>query len=276
MHVVAPEIGTEVRAWADAGRVTVSERGFEPGDLDGAWLATTATGAPAVDHEVFAAGEARRVWVNSADDPANCSFTLTSVVRRGDLVVTVGTGGRSPALATWLRRRFTRELGPEVRDTVGRAVRGERRAAGIGAFQRGSRLAVGARFRHARPDPRRARGRSQGDPPGMSLVVVGLNHRTVPVGLLERMAVAPEALPKALQSLAARRAPRRGRGAVDVQPHRDLRAAPRSSTRRCRKCATSSPTPRASTPTSSPICSTPTTTTPRWRTCSAWPPASTP
>src|SRR5215212_6480487 len=35
----------------------------------------------------------------------------------------------------------------------------------------------------------------------MSLVVVGLNHRTVPVGLLERLTVAPEALPKALQSL---------------------------------------------------------------------------
>ena len=35
----------------------------------------------------------------------------------------------------------------------------------------------------------------------MSLVVVGLNHRTVPVGLLERMAVAPEGLPKALQAL---------------------------------------------------------------------------
>jgi glutamyl-tRNA reductase len=35
----------------------------------------------------------------------------------------------------------------------------------------------------------------------MSLVVVGLNHRTVPVGLLERIAVAPEALPKALQAL---------------------------------------------------------------------------
>ena len=36
-----------------------------------------------------------------------------SVVRRGDLVVTIGTGGRSPALATWLRRRLTDELGPE-------------------------------------------------------------------------------------------------------------------------------------------------------------------
>ena len=36
----------------------------------------------------------------------------------------------------------------------------------------------------------------------MSLVVVGLNHRTVPVELLERVAIAPDALPKALQALA--------------------------------------------------------------------------
>jgi glutamyl-tRNA reductase len=35
----------------------------------------------------------------------------------------------------------------------------------------------------------------------MSLVVVGLNHRTVPVELLERVSVAPEGLPKALQTL---------------------------------------------------------------------------
>jgi siroheme synthase-like protein len=111
--VVAPEVGTEIRAWADAGRLTVAARDFEATDLDGAWLATTATGVPGVDHAVFEAGEARRVWVNSADDPGNCSFTLMSVVRQGDLVVTVGTGGRSPALATWLRRRFTQELGPE-------------------------------------------------------------------------------------------------------------------------------------------------------------------
>ena len=41
--------------------------------------------------------------MNAADDPAHCSFTLMSVVRQGDLVVTIGTGGRSPALATYLK-----------------------------------------------------------------------------------------------------------------------------------------------------------------------------
>ena len=111
--VIAPTAVDEIRDWAEAGRLTLTERGFEPSDLDGAWLVTTATGIPAVDHEVFEAGEARRIWVNSADDPRNCSFTLTSVVRRGDLVVTVGTGGRSPALASWLKRRLDTELGPE-------------------------------------------------------------------------------------------------------------------------------------------------------------------
>jgi siroheme synthase-like protein len=113
VHVVAPRVGDEVRAWNDADRLTVTERDFEPADLDGAWLATAATDDPDANRAVFDAGEARHVWVNAADDPDNCSFTLMSVVRRGDLVVTVGTAGRSPALAAWLKRRFEAELGPE-------------------------------------------------------------------------------------------------------------------------------------------------------------------
>jgi siroheme synthase-like protein len=113
VHVVAPELGAEIQAWLDAGRLTAATRAFEPADLDRAWFATAATSDPAVNRAVFEAGDARRVWVNAADDPANCSVTLMSVLRRGDLVVTIGTGGRSPALAAWLRERLTRELGPE-------------------------------------------------------------------------------------------------------------------------------------------------------------------
>jgi len=118
VHVVAPKLGDEVAAWRDAGRVTVDEREFDTSDLDGAWLATTATDEPDVNQAVFDAGEARRVWVNSADDPENCSFTLMSVVRRGDIVVAIGTGGRSPALAAWMKTRTESELGPEYETLV--------------------------------------------------------------------------------------------------------------------------------------------------------------
>ena len=113
VHVIAPVVGAQVRSWADEARCSVAEREFAPGDLDGAWLALTATDDPAVNAAVFTAGETARVWVNSADDPANCSFTMMSMVRRSDLVVAIGTGGRSPALAAYLRRLLNEELGPE-------------------------------------------------------------------------------------------------------------------------------------------------------------------
>jgi siroheme synthase-like protein len=117
--VVAPDVDPEIRGWVDAGRCELLEREFGTSDLDGAWLALTATNVPAVNAAVHAAGEAARVWVNSADDPANCSWTMLSVIRRADLVVAIGTGGRSPALAAYLRRRFTEELGPEYGTLLG-------------------------------------------------------------------------------------------------------------------------------------------------------------
>lgn len=117
--VVAPEVGPEVRAWHTAGRLVLDERTFRPGDLDDAWLAVTATPDPGVNEAVKRAGDERRIFVNAADDPAHCSFTLMSVIRRSDLVVAIGTGGRSPALASWLKRRAEAELGPEFETLLG-------------------------------------------------------------------------------------------------------------------------------------------------------------
>ena len=133
VHVVASELAPEVRAWRDARRLSAEERGFEAADLDGAWLATAATDDPDVNRTVADAAEARRIWCNAADDPANCSFTLMSVVRQGDLVVTIGTGGRSPALATYLRDHVREEMGPEWAELLEllAEARGRVRASGI-------------------------------------------------------------------------------------------------------------------------------------------------
>ena len=38
----------------------------------------------------------------------------------------------------------------------------------------------------------------------MSIVVIGINHRTSPVNLLEKMTIADSAMPKALHSLSVR------------------------------------------------------------------------
>jgi len=109
VHVVARRVGPEVRALG----ASWEERDFAAEDLGGARLAFAATDDPAVNAAVLAAGEAAGVWVNAADDPANCSFTLPAVVRRGPVTVAVSTGGHSPALAGWLARQVADRLGPE-------------------------------------------------------------------------------------------------------------------------------------------------------------------
>lgn len=105
--VVAP---AAVKAIAERPGAVWRRRSYQPQEAGSYRLVVTATNDPAVNAQVARDCEAANVFVNSADDPANCTFTLPSVARRGDLQVAVATGGRSPALARWLRRRIEREI----------------------------------------------------------------------------------------------------------------------------------------------------------------------
>jgi siroheme synthase-like protein len=99
--------------------VTVAPRRYARGEVSGYRLAVAATGDPAVNQQVYDDGEAAGVWVNSADDPERCSVTLPARVERGRLLVTVSTGGHSPAVAAWVRDRLANQLGPEYDTLVG-------------------------------------------------------------------------------------------------------------------------------------------------------------
>lgn len=63
--------------------------------------------------EIVALGRACGALVNVEDKGQFCDFHSTSTIRRGDLLVTVSTGGRSPGLAAHLRRYLERMIGPE-------------------------------------------------------------------------------------------------------------------------------------------------------------------
>ena len=56
---------------------------------------------------------ALKVLVNVEDRPELCDVHLPAVVRRGDLVLAISTGGRAPGLSGLLRRYLERLFGPE-------------------------------------------------------------------------------------------------------------------------------------------------------------------
>ena len=87
--------------------------GWKPADLNGAFVCVASSDDSAERDAIGAAARERGVLVNVMDDVANCDFAAPAVVRRGDLVIAISTGGRSPAAARKLREELERKYGPE-------------------------------------------------------------------------------------------------------------------------------------------------------------------
>ena len=100
--------------------VTLVQREYASGDIDAFRLVITATGNTPVNQQIYDECEAKGIWINSADDPDRCAFTLPAALRRGDLMFTVSTGGASPALASWLRSHLELSIVPEFEEVVSR------------------------------------------------------------------------------------------------------------------------------------------------------------
>jgi uroporphyrin-III C-methyltransferase/precorrin-2 dehydrogenase/sirohydrochlorin ferrochelatase len=96
--VVSPEIHADI----EQSGVPVARREFSPADLDGAWLVIAAA-TPDVNRTIARAAEARRIFVNAVDDPANATAFLSGVVRRDGVTLAISTNGDAPGLTSLLR-----------------------------------------------------------------------------------------------------------------------------------------------------------------------------
>ena len=104
--VIAPEICGPLQELDAAGRIRWRQKTYSRGDLYGYWLACCAVGDREAAGEAAAEAEERDIFFNSADCPAQGSCIMPAVLRRGDLVISVSTGGNSPAAAKLIKNEL--------------------------------------------------------------------------------------------------------------------------------------------------------------------------
>lgn len=114
--VVSPIISDRLRELAATGTLTLYKRPYQTGDLDGIFLVIGATNDEALNRRISSDAEGINTLCNIADRPEICNFILPSIVRRDDLVITISTSGRSPALAKKLRQILENQFGEEYAD----------------------------------------------------------------------------------------------------------------------------------------------------------------
>lgn len=104
--VVSPRLHSQLESLVADGRVRHFAREYQPGDLEGYFIAFVGTDDTSANAAVAREGKERRVWVNAVDDTPNCDFIMPGIVTRGDLILAVSTSGASPAMARKMREEL--------------------------------------------------------------------------------------------------------------------------------------------------------------------------
>ena len=86
--------------------IEIVNKCFDEKDLEGVDFVITATGNREQDEAVVASCKAKGIPVNAADDREECDFFLPGIIKRGNLVVSVSTSGKSPAYSRHLREQI--------------------------------------------------------------------------------------------------------------------------------------------------------------------------
>lgn len=116
--VISPEIGDELRSLSTNTGITIKQRPYLSTDLANMFLVIGATDNEDLNRKISEDAENANILCNIADRPEICNFILPAVIRRGDLMMTVSTSGKSPAFAKKLKNDLENEFGEEYAELL--------------------------------------------------------------------------------------------------------------------------------------------------------------
>ena len=116
--VISPLISEQLKEIEPSRAITLKERPYRPEDLEGMFLVIGATNDESLNRQISEDANRRNTLCNIADRPEVCNFILPSIVHRDDLVITISTSGKSPALAKKLRKILESQFGEEYGDLL--------------------------------------------------------------------------------------------------------------------------------------------------------------
>ncbi|MBP2655226.1 MAG: siroheme synthase [Firmicutes bacterium] len=111
--VCSPTMTPLLLEMAASNRVSYINSEYRPGLAHDCFIVICATDDQEVNLRAAKEASAEGALVNVVDSPEFGDFSVPAQVVRGDLVLTVSTGGKSPALAAWVKRDLEKRYGTE-------------------------------------------------------------------------------------------------------------------------------------------------------------------
>jgi len=113
VEVIARDLDRPLAELVEKGLIRKGGQEFCEDCLNGVFLVIAATSDAELNRRVAEKAQEKGLLVNAVDQPSDCNFIVPSILRRGDLVVSVSTSGKSPAFAKKIRRDLEERFGDE-------------------------------------------------------------------------------------------------------------------------------------------------------------------
>lgn len=108
--VVSPQLTPNLLAMYQKTLFKWIKKPYTNGDIKGFFIAICATDDETVNQAAAKEAKRENILINVVDRLALCDFAMPAVIRRGDLLVTSSTNGKSPAMAREIRRELEKFL----------------------------------------------------------------------------------------------------------------------------------------------------------------------
>ncbi len=111
--LVSPAMTPLLSSMVKSGMIEHVSRRYRKGDLKRAFLCVVATNDRRLQERIWKEAKDQGVLANIVDSDEDCDFLVPSYFRRGDLVISISTSGKSPALAKRIRKDLEEQYGWE-------------------------------------------------------------------------------------------------------------------------------------------------------------------
>ena len=111
--VLSPEVTQKLTELSLEKKLIHVARSYIEGDVVGFFIVICATNNSNINKLVADEAHKAGALVNVADAPELGNFNVPSQIAHGDLLITISTGGKSPALAKRLGMELAQRYGPE-------------------------------------------------------------------------------------------------------------------------------------------------------------------
>jgi precorrin-2 dehydrogenase/sirohydrochlorin ferrochelatase len=104
--VISPSLTEKLKLLLENNKIHYKNKVYETGDLTGSFLVYGVTDDKVVNEKCKKEAESQNMLVNIGDSSELSDFILPAVLKRGSLIITISTEGKSPALSRKIRRQL--------------------------------------------------------------------------------------------------------------------------------------------------------------------------